>query len=84
MVLIAEHLRLYKRKSTMEDVLSLSLHPKPFNPAASRVCQAPFSNPKAQIKGCFRDANAERMRNPLAGGRAKRKGLKRNLRSAAK
>ncbi|MDR1148630.1 MAG: hypothetical protein LBK66_08370 [Spirochaetaceae bacterium] len=30
--------------------------------AASRVCKAPFSDPKARNKGCFWDAGAERMR----------------------
>jgi hypothetical protein len=36
-------------------------------PAGGRVCQVLFSNPKARSKCCFGYANAERMRNPLAG-----------------
>jgi hypothetical protein len=32
-----------------------------WKPAGGRVCQAPFSDPTARSKCCFRDANAERM-----------------------
>jgi hypothetical protein len=35
--------------------------------AGSRVCQTPFSAPKARSKVRFGYAGAERMRNPLAG-----------------
>jgi hypothetical protein len=37
--------------------------------ADSRVCKALFSNPKAEPEISFRYANAERVRNPLAGSR---------------
>jgi hypothetical protein len=35
--------------------------------AARCVCQAPFSNPKAEPEISFGYAGAERMKNPLAG-----------------
>jgi hypothetical protein len=38
--------------------------------AGSRVCQPPLPDQRQRLKPRFRDANAERMRNPLAGGLA--------------
>jgi hypothetical protein len=42
------------------------------NIALSRVCKAPLPYQRHGVKPHFRNANAERMRNPLAGAYAKR------------